>query len=129
MAMVDSGGALLAAYGNPDMVSFPRSSMKPFQALPLLESGGLEAFRLTDEELAIVCASHTGTDEHVRVLKSIHQKVATERPAMRCPLAYRQRNNLPITAARRRTGFVSPQLFRQTQRYACASEVTGAEPG
>ena len=84
LAAVDSDGNLLAAYGNPDIVSFPRSSMKPFQALPLVESGGLEAFDLTEEELAIICASHAGTDEHVRVLKSIHQKVGLQVSDLQC---------------------------------------------
>lgn len=84
LAAVDSDGILLAAFGNSDMVSFPRSSMKPFQALPLVENGGMEAFGLTDEELAIICASHAGTNEHVRVLKSIHQKVGLELSDLQC---------------------------------------------
>jgi len=84
MAVMDSDGNLLAAYGNSDMVSFPRSSMKPFQALPLVEKGGMEAFGLTEEELAIICASHAGTDEHVRVLKSIHQKVGLNVNDLQC---------------------------------------------
>ena len=84
LAAVDSDGNLLASYGNSDMVSFPRSSMKPFQALPLVENGGMEAFGLTEEELAIICASHAGTDEHVRVLKSIHQKVGLQLSDLQC---------------------------------------------
>ena len=84
LAAVDSDGILLAAFGNSDMVSFPRSSMKPFQALPLVENGGMEAFGLTDEELAIISASHAGTNEHVRVLKSIHQKVGLELSDLQC---------------------------------------------
>jgi L-asparaginase II len=84
LAAVDSDGNLLAAYGNPDMVAFPRSSLKPFQALPLIENGGMEAFGLSEEELAIICASHAGTDEHVRVLKSIHQKVGLQLSDLQC---------------------------------------------
>lgn len=84
LAAVDSDGILLAAFGNSDMVSFPRSSMKPFQALPLVENGGMEAFGLTDEELAIISASHAGTNEHVRVLKSIHQKVGLQLSDLQC---------------------------------------------
>lgn len=84
LAAVDSAGNLLTAYGNPDTVSFPRSSMKPFQALPLVENGGVEAFGLTEEELAIICASHTGTDEHVRVLKLIHKKVGLQLSDLQC---------------------------------------------
>ena len=84
LAAVDSEGKLLAAYGNPDMVSFPRSSMKPFQALPLVENGGIETYGLTEEELAVICSSHTGTDEHVQVLKSIHQKVGLKLSDLQC---------------------------------------------
>lgn len=84
LAAVDSDGNLLTSYGNSDMVSFPRSSMKPFQALPLVENGGMEAFGLTEQELAIICASHAGTDEHVRVLKSIHQKVGLQVSDLQC---------------------------------------------
>ncbi len=42
MAIVDSDGRLLASYGNSDLVTFPRSSMKPFQVLPFVEMGGVE---------------------------------------------------------------------------------------
>ena len=84
LAAVDSEGKLLAAYGNPDRVSFPRSSMKPLQALPFVEDGGPEHFGLTEEELAILCASHHGTDEHVRVLRSIHAKVGLQELDLQC---------------------------------------------
>jgi L-asparaginase II len=64
-AIVDTHGNLLASAGDPELRTFPRSSMKPFQAIPFVESGGPEHFGLTEEELAIICASHTGTDKHV----------------------------------------------------------------
>ena len=44
MAVVDSSGRLLAAAGDPELVTFPRSSMKPFQALTFVEAGGVEHF-------------------------------------------------------------------------------------
>ena len=69
LAMVDSSGRLLASLGDPNLLTFPRSSMKPLQVLPFVEDGGPEHFGMTDEELAILCASHHGTDEHVRVLR------------------------------------------------------------
>lgn len=84
MAVVDSDGHLLASYGNPDLVSFPRSSMKPFQVLPFVEMGGVELYGLNEEELAIMCASHTGTDDHVRVLKGLHEKVGLQLNDLQC---------------------------------------------
>ena len=44
IAVVDSTGKLLAKYANPELVTFLRSSAKPFQALPLLEAGGQDHF-------------------------------------------------------------------------------------
>ena len=71
VAVVDSHGKLLASYGDPDAVTFLRSTAKPFQALPFMELGGADRYGFTDEEVALMCASHSGTDEHVRVVKSM----------------------------------------------------------
>jgi L-asparaginase II len=84
MAVVDSTGCLLASFGNPNLITFPRSSMKPLQALPFVEDGGPEYYGLTEEELAIMCASHHGTDEHMRVLRSIHAKVGLQESDLQC---------------------------------------------
>ena len=83
-AIVDAHGNLLASAGDPELRTFPRSSMKPFQAIPFVESGGPEHFNLTEEELAIICASHTGTDKHVAVLQHIHQKVGIQESDLQC---------------------------------------------
>jgi len=84
LAIVDSAGTLLASLADPKLVTFPRSSMKPFQVLPFVERGGIDHFNLTDEELAIFCASHSGTDRHVAVLKSIHAKVGLQESDLQC---------------------------------------------
>jgi len=80
MAVVDSSGHLLTSLGDPNLVTFPRSSMKPLQALPFVEDGGPEHFGLTEKELSILCASHHGTDEHVSVLaRSMPKSVCRNR--------------------------------------------------
>ena len=84
MAVVDPTGNLLASLGDPNLVTYPRSSMKPLQVLPFVEDGGPEHFGLNEEELAILCASHHGTDEHVRVLRSIHAKVGLQESDLQC---------------------------------------------
>lgn len=60
----DSGGDVVAAWGDPDAVILPRSSCKMLQALPLLESGAADAFGLTDAQVALSCASHQGAAVH-----------------------------------------------------------------
>ncbi|MEL7645434.1 MAG: asparaginase [Anaerolineaceae bacterium] len=87
-AVVDAYGKLLCSAGNPNLVTFPRSSMKPFQVLPFVESGGPEHFGLSDEELAIMCASHAGTEAHVDVLRSIHQKTGLQESDLQCGVHY-----------------------------------------
>lgn len=84
IAVVDVHGRLLAWYGNPDVVTYLRSTAKPFQALPLLERGGQEFYGLTDREVALMCASHSGTDEHLRVVMDIQQKVGVSEADLMC---------------------------------------------
>jgi L-asparaginase II len=84
VAVVDSFGHLLAWYGNPNLVTFMRSSAKPLQALPFIEYGGDQSFHLTSKEIAILCASHEGTDEHVEVIKAIQAKVGVQESDLLC---------------------------------------------
>ncbi len=80
----DATGRVVAAVGNPQTVTFLRSSAKPFQILPFVEQGGLEHFGLTDRELALMCASHHGTDEHVRVLRALQAKIGISEADLLC---------------------------------------------
>ncbi len=82
--VVDSSGQILAGEGNAEMMTYPRSSMKPLQALPILEMGVDEAYHLTDQEIAIMCASHAGTDLHVEVLKRLHEKIGIGEKDLAC---------------------------------------------
>jgi L-asparaginase II len=56
---------LLASAGDAQRLTFTRSTLKPFQALPFMEAGGAEHFGLDDPQLALLCASHNGEDRHV----------------------------------------------------------------
>ncbi len=82
--VVDAAGQVLAAVGDPQTRAYLRSSAKPFQALPFVEMGGVERFNLSDRELALMCASHHGTDEHVRVVTGMQEKIGIEESDMLC---------------------------------------------
>ena len=73
--VVDRHGRVIASMGNQELLTYPRSSMKPLQALPFIERNGDQYFDLNPKEVAIICASHSGTDTHVEVLKAMHQKI------------------------------------------------------
>ena len=84
LAVVDSNGKLLASYGDPQAVAFLRSSAKPFQVLPFVESGGVEYYGLTPRELAIACASHEGSDLHVQTVEDFQRKTGLDETSLQC---------------------------------------------
>ncbi|MEL6434794.1 MAG: asparaginase [Pseudomonadota bacterium] len=60
----DATGQIVEAWGDPDLVVYPRSAAKMIQALPLLESGAADLAGLRSEHLALACASHEGAALH-----------------------------------------------------------------
>jgi L-asparaginase II len=60
--------------GDAGGYAYARSSAKPFQALPLILSGAADTLGLTDEELAVVCASHNAEEPHLGAVRSILSK-------------------------------------------------------
>ncbi len=66
----DASGAVVKAWGDPDLVVLPRSSSKMIQALPLVESGAADAAGLGSEHLALACASHNGATIHVERVRA-----------------------------------------------------------
>jgi len=83
-AVVNSHGNTLASYGDPNTTSFLRSSAKPFQALPLIEAGGHIRWQLSQQEIAIMCASHAGTDQHFQVLTAIQARIQATQDDLLC---------------------------------------------
>ncbi|GIW23382.1 MAG: asparaginase [Candidatus Sericytochromatia bacterium] len=63
---------------------FLRSSIKSVQALPLLYSNGIKEFKITEEELAIICASHSGERIHTNVVKRILKKINLNESYLKC---------------------------------------------
>lgn len=84
IAVVDSHGRTLASHGDPNIISFLRSSAKPFQALPLIEQGRHEHWGLSKKEIAITCASHIGTDDHAQTIASIQGKIGITHENLLC---------------------------------------------
>jgi len=64
VAVARADGTLLLSLGDVETPVYPRSSLKPIQALPLIESGAADAFGLSSEEIALACASHSGEPMH-----------------------------------------------------------------
>lgn len=84
LAIVDASGAVHTALGDVDRPVFPRSAVKLLQALPLVASGAAEAFNLTDAELSLACASHSGEPEHVATAAGVLAKLGLTADALEC---------------------------------------------
>ncbi|MBN1230525.1 MAG: asparaginase [Anaerolineales bacterium] len=83
-AVVDAEGHLVASLGNAQLVTFLRSSSKPIQLIPFIESDGDTYFGFTEQEVAILAASHSGTPDHVRILQSIQSKINISEDQLLC---------------------------------------------
>jgi L-asparaginase II len=84
IAVMESTGRMAAWFADPGLVTFTRSSAKPLQALPFLENGGMSFYGLTLQEVALLCASHSGTDAHVAVVRSIQAKTGISEMDLMC---------------------------------------------
>jgi L-asparaginase II len=84
IVVVDSSGKLMVAQGDPKAVAFLRSSAKPFQALPLVERGGVEHYSFTPRELSLCCASHEGSAMHVQTVIGMQKKIGIDESYLQC---------------------------------------------
>ena len=60
-------GNIVHSWGDLDLSIYPRSAIKPMQALPLLETGAADAVSVSEAEIAFACASHNGENHHVKL--------------------------------------------------------------
>ncbi|NRF66037.1 asparaginase [Aquincola sp. S2] len=84
LAVVDADGTLRCALGDIERPVFPRSAVKVLQALPLVASGAADTFGLSDEELALACASHRGEPRHAETARSMLNKAGLDAGALEC---------------------------------------------
>jgi len=68
IAIADSEGRLVHAMGDVETPVYPRSTLKPLQAIPLITCGAADSFGLGEAELALACASHSGEPFHVEAV-------------------------------------------------------------
>lgn len=74
VCVVNEYGEILEAIGDVSQICYPRSAMKLFQHIPFLMSDAVKKYKLTDEEIAIMCGSHNGEERHLNVVKGILDK-------------------------------------------------------
>ncbi len=80
--VADATGRIIAAWGRPEVVIYPRSACKMIQALPLVESGA--AAGRDDGDLALACASHQGAAMHTSRAGRWLADLGLAEPDLRC---------------------------------------------
>jgi L-asparaginase II len=84
MAVARADGRPLAAIGDVRRPIFPRSTLKPLQALAFVESGAADRFGFAAPEIAVACASHSGTQRHVALVSSMLERAGLTSSALAC---------------------------------------------
>ncbi len=70
LAVVDRDGKVVVSAGDIERPVYARSAIKSLQAIAMVESGAAEAFDVSQAELAMACASHSGEPRHVETAEA-----------------------------------------------------------
>jgi L-asparaginase II len=70
VAVVDAHGGIVRAWGDIELPVYGRSAIKPLLAIPLLESGAADHYKLGTPEIALATASHNAEPRHVETVKA-----------------------------------------------------------
>jgi L-asparaginase II len=99
VAVVDNSLNVTHYLGDVNFQTQARSEAKPFQLIAMIRGGAADHFKFNEKELAIMCGSHTGTENHVAVVNSILNKIGLDESYLHCgthqPLHYIVEGRLP----------------------------------
>jgi len=103
VAVVDATGTLLFGAGDPRHLTTTRSALKPLQAMPFVARGGVDRFGYSQEQVALLCASHSGEPRHVEAVADMLRRADCTLEQLQCgvhpPLYYTARDELPPAGA------------------------------
>ncbi|HEU4622799.1 MAG TPA: asparaginase [Burkholderiaceae bacterium] len=103
IAVVDAKGHVCWSAGDAHALTFSRSTLKPFQALPFMNAGGVRAMKWGTRETALMCASHSGEEVHSELARTMLASFGCDESHLRCgchvPLRY---TALDITPPKRK---------------------------
>lgn len=84
IAVVNSEGTLLYTYGDPFRLTYARSSMKPMQTIPVIETGTADRYQLEPADLSLCCASHSGEPRHRSRAMSMLERAGQPEEVLQC---------------------------------------------
>ena len=84
ICVVNNRKKITTSVGDINFNTFLRSCAKPIQTIPVLTSGAIEKFNLTDREITIFAGSLNGQDFQIEILESILKKIGLDRSFLKC---------------------------------------------
>jgi L-asparaginase II len=84
VAVADASGALVLELGDVRRPVFPRSAVKPLQALPFIETGAADRYKFNDRQIALAAASHSGTRAHVETARDMLAAIGLDEKLLHC---------------------------------------------
>ena len=129
IAVADTEGSLVLALGDVDTLVYPRSAIKGMQALVLMEAGAADRFKLSDEALALACASHGGEPGHVAVAEQMLADAGLDASALECGVHWP--SHAASTQALARSGRTATAVHNNCSGkhagFICASRALGVD--
>jgi len=127
IAICDPKGRIVESLGDIDALVYPRSSIKPLQALPLVETGAADHFQLSNAELALACASHGAEPAHTDTISRWLARIDLDDESLECGahapghiasaekllLDHRQPRRLHNNCSGKHTGMLTAAKFLQ----------------
>jgi L-asparaginase II len=86
IVIANAAGDVIFALGDHQAAHFSRSTLKPIQALPFVEDGGMSHFGFGSHELALMCASHSGETMHVALVRRMVARIGATLDDLKCGL-------------------------------------------
>lgn len=84
LIVLEGDGSVVLSIGDPETVTFFRSSAKAFQAIPFITSGGADRYNFNEKEIALACASHSGEKFHTETARGMLEKIGLSESDLRC---------------------------------------------
>jgi L-asparaginase II len=130
IAIVDAHGRQRTAIGDVTQPVFPRSAVKPLQALVLVESGAADRYGFGNAELALACASHSGEPRHVATAAAMLAAAGRSERDLACGVSWpinREAANALLTAGERPTA-LHDNCSGKHAGFICAACHLGIDP-
>jgi L-asparaginase II len=83
IVVADTRGKIVYQAGDPTYITFTRSTLKPFQAVPFLLSVA-DSYPVTEPEIAIICASHNAENHHLQLVRKLLDRFSLSEDQLAC---------------------------------------------